>query len=170
MSSNKSARQLLERQFGKICMVEATGIRYIPKSERRKIRGYTKYDDVLTFHHIKERAKGGKATPENGALVRGYNHRWLHSLPPTEKEKVNNALVEFKVAFLQHNGQSLTSEGPAQSLTFDYDLSAEDSVVIKAYDNTMEDMEKRQKFNRAKVKRETKRKIDEYYNYDDDER
>ena len=103
-------------------------------------------------------------------MVRGYNHRWLHSLPPTEKEKVNNALVEFKVAFLQHNGQSLTSEGPAQSLTFDYDLSVEDSVVIKAYDNTMEDMEKRQKFNRAKVKQETKRKIDEYYNYDDDER
>ena len=46
----------------------------------------------------------------------------------------------------------------------------EDSVVIKAYDNTMEDMEKRQKFNRAKVKQETKRKIDEYYDYDDDER
>ena len=34
MSSNKSARQELERLFGKKCMIEELGIRYIPKKQR----------------------------------------------------------------------------------------------------------------------------------------
>ena len=55
MSSNKSARQKLEKLYGKKCMIEELGIRYIPKKERRKIKGYTKYDECLTFHHIKEK-------------------------------------------------------------------------------------------------------------------
>ena len=37
MSSNSSSRQALEIIFGKICFIEALGIRYIPPKERRKI-------------------------------------------------------------------------------------------------------------------------------------
>ena len=69
MSSNKSARQELERLFGKRCMIEELGIRYIPKKERRKIKGYTKYDDCLTFHHIKEKQFRGKI----------YSRKWGYS-------------------------------------------------------------------------------------------
>lgn len=35
---NKKARQKLEKIFGKICMVEESGIRKIPMEERRKIK------------------------------------------------------------------------------------------------------------------------------------
>ena len=37
MSFNKAIRQLIERKYGKICMMEEAGIRYIPVEERRKI-------------------------------------------------------------------------------------------------------------------------------------
>ena len=41
------------------------------------------------YQQKKERNKGGKKTIENGALIKEYNHVWLHSLPEEEKEKVN---------------------------------------------------------------------------------
>lgn len=101
MSKNSGPRKKLERVFGKICFIEELGIRNIPQEERRKIKGYTKYDDKITFHHIKEKSKGGKATFENGALFKGYNHRWFHTLPEEDKDKINNSIIEFKVAFMQ---------------------------------------------------------------------
>lgn len=101
MSSNSSARKRLERIFGKICFIEELGIRKIPIEERRKIKGYNKYEDKITYHHIKEKSKGGKATEENGALIKGYNHAWLHTLPEEDKQKINNAMIEFKAAFIQ---------------------------------------------------------------------
>lgn len=131
MSDNKSARMELERIFGKICMIEEAGIRYIPKEKRKKIKGYTKYDEVLTYHHIKEKHTGGKATFENGALIRGYNHRWLHSLPEEEKELVNQQLQEYKMRImaLQGNGQVTSSK----SISLDFNM--DDCITIPVYDN-----------------------------------
>ena len=157
MSSNRSARQSLEKQFGKICMIEQLGIRNIPKDQRRKIKGYTKYDDIITYHHIKEKQDGGKATDENGALIRGYNHRWLHSLPEDQKQKVNNSILEFKATVLQLNEKGIDIEG--QSIQLDFDMS--DCIEIPLIDNTKQDIEKRNKFNRAKQKRDTQKMIDE---------
>ena len=97
MGSNREVRQELERVFGKVCMIEELGIRYIPKDKRRKLKGYTKFDDTLTYHHIKEKHFGGTATLENGALIRGYNHRWLHSLEPAQREKINQAIQKYKL-------------------------------------------------------------------------
>lgn len=151
MSSNRHARQKLERIFGKICFIEELGIRNIPIEKRRKIKGYTKYDDVLTFHHIHEKAKGGTGDPENGALVRGYNHRWLHSLPEEQKEKVNNCMVEFKAAFIQHNGQEIIAN---DAIKFKLDFDPKDCIEIPVFPNTKEDELKRKKYNRAQVKRE----------------
>lgn len=101
MSDNSSARKRLQRVFGKICFIEELGIRNIPMEERRKIKGYNKYQDKITYHHIKEKSKGGKATFENGALIKGYNHSWFHTLSEADKQKINNAMLEFKVAFMQ---------------------------------------------------------------------
>lgn len=100
MSSYRSIKQKLESIFGKICMIEELGIRYIPMDERRKLKGYTKYDNVLTYHHIKEKHLGGLATLENGALIRGYNHRWLHTLNSKQKEQINQAIQEYKSAIM----------------------------------------------------------------------
>lgn len=166
MSSNKTARQQLEKVFGKICMIEAAGIRYIPKEKRRKIKGYTRYDDILTYHHIHEKAKGGKATMENGAIVRGYNHRWLHTLPEDKKEEVNNKLIQFKVDMIQAIGDDLRKTPVAEiDLPFGEDLD-EECEIIPVYDT---DKKVRQKFNRAKEKRDFKKKVDTYYRELDDD-
>lgn len=160
MSSNKSARQELERLFGKKCMIEELGIRYIPKKERRKIKGYTKYDECLTFHHIKEKHNGGKSTAENGALVRGYNHRWLHSLPDYQKEQINQALQQYKLTLLAKRLEADES-GQIREVTAEIPLEfdTKDFIEIPIFD-TKEKPQKR-KFNRAKVKREFQKQVDE---------
>ena len=161
MSSNKSARQELERLFGKKCMIEELGIRYIPKKERRRIKGYTKYDDCLTFHHIKEKHNGGKATPENGALIKGYNHRWLHTLPDYQKEQINETLQQYKLHILakrievdeKGNTKEIVEEVPL-------DFNPDDFIEIPAFDTDKKPKMKK-KFNRAKNKRELQKRIDE---------
>lgn len=164
MSSNKSARQELEKVFGKVCMIEELGIRYIPKDKRRKLKGYTKFDDVLTYHHIREKQFGGEATLENGALIRGYNHRWLHTLEPAQREKINQAIQEYKLAILSSiptvdKDGTTTFTGGAMTLDFD------PSEFLELPLNTSEPKHKK-KFNRAKEKREFRRQaelgIDEY--------
>lgn len=60
MSENRGIRRRLEQIFGKICMIEELGIRKIPKAKRKKIAGYKKYDDEITYHHIKEKSKRRK--------------------------------------------------------------------------------------------------------------
>lgn len=160
MSSNKSARQELERLFGKKCMIEALGIRYIPKKERRRIKGYTKYDECLTFHHIKERHNGGKATPENGALIKGYNHRWLHTLPDYQKEQINEALQQYKLSILAKRlevDESGHTKEVVEEIPLDFD--PKDFIEIPAFDT--EKKPKKKKFNRAKEKRKLQREIDE---------
>lgn len=160
MSSNKSARQELERVFGKICMIEAAGIRYIPKEKRRRIKGYTKYDDVLTYHHIHEKAKGGKATFENGALIRGYNHRWVHTLPEEKKEEVNSRIIEFKAEIMQTVGDRIRTT-PAVTIEIPAEIDPDGEYdIIPVYDN---DRKKKEKFNRAKEKRDFQRKVDRYF-------
>lgn len=169
MSKNTSARRELERLFGKICMIEELGIRNIPKEQRRKIKGYTRFDDVITFHHIKKKEKGGKATVENGALLKGYNHRWLHSLPIEKQNIINECLIEFKASVLQATSQGLEADSPISVSYKDFQLS--DCLEIKLNDITPEVEEKRRKFNRAKVKRETQKIIDqELYTDDEEER
>ena len=171
MSDNKRARMKLERIYGKICMIEAAGIRCIPISERRKIKGYKKYDDMITFHHIREKCKGGDATPDNGALVKGYNHQWLHSLPEEEKQAVNKKLIEFKISALAFTEKGIQPTSQPVTLTLDVDSS--DCITIPVYDVTKEDLAKRKKFNRARVKRETEQFIEEEledYLYEEDER
>lgn len=58
MSSNKGIRKAMINKYGKICFMEAAGIRQIPKEERKKIKGYKKTDEKLTYHHIRPKALG----------------------------------------------------------------------------------------------------------------
>ena len=62
MSKNKGIKNLMIHKFGKKCMMEEAGIREIPQEERKKIKGYKKIDEKLTYHHIIPKSKGGKAT------------------------------------------------------------------------------------------------------------
>ena len=59
-------------------------------------------------------------------------------------------------------------------IDFDFDFDMSDTITIPVYDNTIEDYERRKKFNRAKVKRETQRYIEDELEFmeelDDEER
>ena len=101
-------------------------------------------------------------------MLKEYNHRWLHSLPEEQKEKVNKAITQFKCSVLQLQERGIEFIDIGQ-LNLDVDLS--DCITIPLEDNTKEDIKKRQ-FSRAKEKREAQRIIDEYLGgeyYEDDE-
>lgn len=176
MSSNKGARQALIQKFGKICMIEEAGIRKIPLSQRRKLKGYKKSDDQITYHHLRAKRNGGKATEENGALVKGYNHQWLEGLPEEEREAINNRLREFKLNF---SGIAITDNGietvKSGSIPLEFDFKDNDTIVIPVFDNQKSDKKKKQKpKTRAQIKKETQERIAEdleiYYEEEDFDR
>jgi hypothetical protein len=154
MSDNRSIRKKMEKIFGKICMIEETGIRKIPKSKRKKIKGYKSSDDDITYHHIKEKSKGGKATIRNGALLKVYNHKWLHSLPDEEKDQVNEALIEFKASIITIVGNEIQTK-KGITICFDKEDLEQEYDSIPVENNTREILSKRKKFNRAKIKNNT---------------
>lgn len=94
--SNKNIRDRMIEKFGEICMMEQSGIRCIPVEERRTIKGYRVENELITYHHIKPKSKGGKETEENGLLLKWYNHRWLHSQPASVIRKINARLKKYK--------------------------------------------------------------------------
>ena len=180
---NKSARQALERQFGKGCMFKAAKIEEQVEA-LRTIKTYkqflkqTKYtgkkirqlERNMTFHHLRHRSEGGKATPENGANINELAHRYMHSLPRDQEEVLNNMLRKFKLqgGFITPTSQGMEMEPFEIELSLDA-IDLEDCLVIPLEDNTIEDNLKREKFNRAKEKRKFQKQIDDYYRYDDDD-
>lgn len=170
---NQRAKAKLMKQFGKICMVEESGIRRIPKAVRMKIKGYKKTDDMITFHHLVPRRKGGKATPENGALVKDYNHRWLESLPSEDRERVNDKLREYKLNFSQisvgEKGLQVEQNG---SIQLDFGgIDNGDCIIIPVYDNKgrHKDRKKEKPKTRAKLKEELRQQVDSYMTRDNDD-
>jgi hypothetical protein len=75
MSTNKVARKKLEKLYGKECFIEKLHLRIDTEPRRYKSKGQMKRMKQLTYHHILERSKGGKATVENGAILSVENHR-----------------------------------------------------------------------------------------------
>ena len=127
----------------------------------KKIKGYKKLDRTISYHHIKEKSKGGEVSIDNGANLAVYNHQWLHQQPPEVIEDINNKLQDFKasidLARLEIGEEGLNIE---KVLSINFDM--EDTISIPLYDNTPEIEEKRhKKFNRAEVKRETSKLIEE---------
>lgn len=53
----------------------------------------------LTYHHILEKSRGGKATIENGAILSAENHTWLHQQSEEKKAELNNKFQEYKKHF-----------------------------------------------------------------------
>ena len=170
-NGNQRAKNRLIQKFGKICMVEEAGIRKISRAVRIKIKGYKMSDDIITFHHLIPRRKGGKATPGNGALVKDYNHRWLESLSEEEREDVNNQLRDFKLNFSQlHTGKNGLDVDDSGTIDLDFGgMEEEDCIVIPAFDTTREDKKKKGKYKtRAQLKVELQKEIDDILYNDDD--
>lgn len=161
---NSTGRKLLEERYGKGCFMERAGIRKItPEQEEKykKIFGFKKLDRTISYHHIKERSKGGEVSVENGANIAVYNHQWLHRQPPEVIDSINKRLQEFKlsidIAEMRIDEKGIEARRIAMS-----DFCCDSYIEIPIYENTEKDeMRRKEKFNRAKVKRDTEKIIEE---------
>lgn len=166
MSDNKSIRNKMEKIFGKKCMIEESGIRYIPIEERRKIKGYKKFQEKITYHHIKEKQQGGKRSIENGALIKDYNHSWLHSLPEEEKEEINKQLQQYKLNMLVMSGNGKVLEQMSSILDFNMD----DCIVIPVYDTKRKPkkLDRRKSILERQERKQNKHRKGKYFDEDDE--
>jgi ATP:corrinoid adenosyltransferase len=95
MSSNKSAKEALIRRYGKKCFIERLHLRDTSKMKYTGC-GQLKRMKQLTYHHILEKSKGGRATVENGALLSCENHEWFHKQPKESQRVMNEMFQELK--------------------------------------------------------------------------
>lgn len=96
MSSNKSVREELEKLYGKECFIEKLHLRKDDKPRKYTSKGQMEKMKQLTYHHILEKSKGGKATVENGALLSAENHMWLHKQSQNKQGYLNAIFQEYK--------------------------------------------------------------------------
>lgn len=181
--TNKSARLLLESIYGKGCMFQKAYIakrieqlggiltyKKFVEEKHYKLKKIGHLERTMTYHHLKHRADGGNATVHNGAVVSELAHQYIHSLPRGDEEIINNMLRQYKYEYDLRGGLLLPTENSLeikQPFTIDLDFDfGEDYITIPVYDTTKEEQQKRQKFNRAKIKQETRQQIDEAL-YDD---
>lgn len=142
---NKRAKEALIRLYGPECFIDKLHLR--PDTDRR-YTGKGQYEKMkrLTYHHIKERCKGGPATVENGALLSEENHQWFNKQSKEKQAEMNAKFQEYKKCKVV-----LVDEEEFES-----------PIQVKAMEFSLDDlMPKKKKFNRAKEKVRTQRIIDE---------
>ena len=148
MSSNKRAKEELIRIYGAECFIEKLKLRKNVKPIRYKSKAQMKKMKQLTFHHIKMRKDGGRATVENGALLSAENHAWFHQQSSKDQTQMNAMFQEYKKQYQECE----------VIFVDDLDLSFE----IKAMEFCIDEKEqKKEKYNRAKEKREFQKRVDE---------
>lgn len=95
MSSNKSVKEAMIRRYGNKCFIErlklrdTSGLRYTGCGQLKRMK-------QLTYHHIRMKSQGGKATIENGALLSAENHEWFHKQPKEAQRAMNDMFQELK--------------------------------------------------------------------------
>lgn len=154
MSSNKSAKNKLIELYGEECFIEKLHLRPNGYKEKYKSKGQYKRMKQLTFHHIVKKEHGGRATVENGALLSAENHSWFHKQTPIEQARLNDIFQQYKLGILEMNNGRVVQ---AQTINLDFELQEYDVIPVYPDDR---------KYNRAKVKKETERLIERYYETD----
>ena len=147
--SNKGAKQRLIKLYGKECFIDKLHLRTDPAPTYTGT-GQMKKMKQLTYHHIVEKSKGGKATLENGALLSVENHAWFNKQNKGSQAQMNKAFQDYKAQAdkeraankpLRIGAVSFSTQGIQQAKaievpTFD---NPEDYIVIKADPMTPED-------------------------------
>lgn len=147
MSDNKKAKEELIKRYGAECFIEKLHLRQDSTPKKYKGKGQMKKMKQLTYHHIKMKKDGGKATVENGALLSAENHAWFHRQNSVAQGYMNAMFQEYK------------KQIDACKVVFVDDLELPFEVKVMDFD-----IDERGKFNRAKEKKETQKLIHEYYN------
>ena len=145
MGNNRSIKQKMIAKYGAECWIEKLHIRKDDTPRVYKSKGQLKRAKQLTFHHIRERSKGGKATEENGAILSAENHAWFHKQPKEIRDKINQMFQDYKKTFGEDSIDS-SCTGTNSSANLDYD-----NFISLA----------KSRYNRAKTKRETEKRIQE---------
>lgn len=143
MSSNKSVREELERIYGKECFIEKLHLRQDDKPRKYKSKGQLKRMKQLTYHHILQKSKGGKATVENGAILCEENHIWFHSQSKANQDIMNKAFQEYK-------------KSKECKVVFVDDLEVPFKIIPMEFS-----IDKKKEYNRAKEKAELRKIIEE---------
>lgn len=138
MSSNKSKREQLEQIYGKGSMFEKAqceqyvetlprikGLKRYIAEKRYTGKQIRKLIRCIHYHHLKHKSEGGETTLENGALVNGLEHGYMHSLPRQHEEIINNRIRQWKIDFM-----TLTTEGVIESGEV---VPEEDTITIPVY-------------------------------------
>ena len=140
---NRKAKEALIRLYGPECFIDKLGLR--PEKDR-KYTGKGQYEKMkmLTYHHIKERCKGGQATVQNGAILSLDNHQWFNKQSKEKQAEMNKAFQEYKKC----------------AIVIEPELDT--GIEVKCMEFSMDELTpKKEKFNRAKEKVKTQRMIDE---------
>ena len=148
MSSNKRAKEELIRRYGAECFIEKLKLRKDTEPRRYKGKDQMKKMKQLTYHHIRMKKDGGRATVENGALLSAENHAWFHKQNPQDQAIMNAMFQEYKKQYRECEVVFVDK----------LDLGFE----IKAMEFHIDEREqKKEKYNRAKEKREFQNRVDE---------
>ena len=96
--SNKRAKERLIQLYGAECFIEKLHLRKDTEPRKYTSKGQRKRMKQLTYHHIKERRYGGKATIENGALLSEENHIWFNEQSKEAQKKMNELFQQYKAS------------------------------------------------------------------------
>lgn len=148
MSNNKKAKEELIRRYGAECFIEKLKLRKDTEPKRYKGKGQMKRMRQLTYHHIRMKKDGGRATVENGALLSAENHAWFHKQSPRDQAIMNEMFQEYKRQY--------------QKCQIVFVDELELPFEVKTMEFHIDERElKRTKYNRAKEKREFQKRVDE---------
>ena len=149
MSDNKRAKEKLIKLYGEECFIEKLKLRKYTEPKRYKGKGQMKRMKQLTYHHIRMRKDGGKATVENGALLSAENHAWFHKQSPQVQVQMNEMFQEYK-----------RQQSQECQVVFVDELETPFEIKVMEF-HIDEREQKKTKYNRAKDKREVQKRIDE---------
>ena len=98
--NNRQAKEKLIELFGAECFIDKLHLR---SDTDRHYTGKAQYKRMkqLTYHHIKEKRNGGKATLENGAILSEENHIWFNKQTPEKQAELNRKFQEYKKCTLE---------------------------------------------------------------------
>ena len=148
MSCNKRVKEQMIQIYGAECFIDKLHLRK-DKGQKYTGKGQLKRMKQITYHHIKMKKDGGRATIENGALLSAENHAWFHKQSPEKQSEMNRAFQEYKMAFAE-----LTTEGIKQAQRIEIDMS---NCMTIPLENNRETTKQR----RAREKQELRKELEE---------
>lgn len=147
-SNNKRAKEELIRRYGAECFIEKLKLRKDIEPRKYKGKGQMKKMKQLTYHHIRMKKDGGRATVENGALLSAENHAWFHKQNSQDQAIMNAMFQEYKKQYQECQVVFV------DKLNLGFEIKAMEFSIG-------EKEQKKEKYNRAKEKREFQRQVDE---------